>query len=204
MTDYRADWNGKLRHDGDPDPIAEAERRGAERSTYIDCTVCGMSPNACEDVDGGCCSGCRATGGCSHGPVPVPIPTPQARPSEQDWAEALAKRLQVTTCHHDDVDMQHVCSECALVHMKPLIIALIAREREAAEAEGMAAVAGPVLAVLDAMGDPADPMFLHPQAASLLIQTRAAIPSDATEALARLKAQWQAEERERCREGGAQ
>lgn len=35
------------------------------------CAVCGSTDAECEVADGGCCSGCRASGGCSHDPTPA-------------------------------------------------------------------------------------------------------------------------------------
>ena len=62
----------------------------------------------------------------------------------------------------------------------------IEREREAAREEGMAAVAGPVLALAE--GEETHILFTA---------IRAAIPTDAAAALARVRAEAKAEERER-------
>ena len=106
------------------------------------------------------------------------------RPTEQEWAEAQA--------------------EGGLAALRPLID----REREAARAEGMAAVAGPVLALIDDLTDEIEELRadLPPQGPSRVAHAyrtaglseardrlREAIPTDATEALAQFKAQWQAE-----------
>jgi len=136
------------------------------------------------------------------------------RPVEQEWVGAL---------HHSPLQVQEgwwQCGECAWEdperrisltgyhaaarHQMDRIAPLIDREREGARAEGMAAVAGPVLAVADVLTRDAEgPHYSDGDVTrsnaylSAARDLRAAIPTDATEALARLKAQWQADEQER-------
>lgn len=111
-------------------------------------------------------------------------------PTEQEWVEALSKSSM--TPYEDGKGgwlFRSATPEEQAAHLRPLI----AREREAARAEGVAAVAGPVLALAESF----DGTVGFRGAATAL---RAAIPADATEALARLKAEASAEERERIAE----
>lgn len=110
------------------------------------------------------------------------------RPAEQEWAEAILARL--VTVSRLPRWMQAPALGRDMTPLAELVASalapLIDREREAAKAEGMAAVAGPVLALAD---------WTDTKTTGLIPLDRlhAAIPTDATEALARLKAQWQAE-----------
>ena len=115
--------------------------------------------------------------------------TPGA-PTEQEWRSAVTAFV----CNVSNLPTP-LQSPALGLDMSPLINGvlralrpLIAREREAAKAEGMAAVAVPVLAVAEEWeADEIEELWVR------AADVRAAIPTDATEALARLKAEWQAE-----------
>lgn len=85
-----------------------------------------------------------------------------------------------------------------LVH-RDVADAMAESAREAARAEGMAAVAGPVLALAEYIDQHAatpecgDDNGYRCQECTTAAAIRDEIPTDAEEALARLKAQWQAE-----------
>lgn len=119
-------------------------------------------------------------------------------PTEEEWAKAIT-RASWPDGGHDGFPTRKV-AEMIAAHLRPLID----REREAARAEGAASVAGPVLALADEWQSAAQtrtPESLAHEASARALAARvlwesanalrAAIPADATEALARLKAEWQ-------------
>lgn len=70
------DWEPGAHRDSEenqqpcPDCSSDADNGGGD-PRYVPCGACGATPSACQETDGGCCDGCRATAGCSHGPVPA-------------------------------------------------------------------------------------------------------------------------------------
>lgn len=133
--------------------------------------------------------------------------TAPGRPTEQEWAEearrfawqTLAEARRVawqTLADHQWRDWQCSCGkvrpearEYEDNHLSDVLAStltpLIARVEAAARAEGAASVAGPVLALADEWEYPHQPYAVRKEAAPAL---RTAIPTDATEALAQVKA----------------
>ncbi|WP_181312483.1 hypothetical protein [Nocardioides campestrisoli] len=113
------------------------------------------------------------------------------RPTEQEWALDLAEEVWTDdepTAAEVDLMRRVLASDWLAAH--------IDQEREDARAEGMAAVAGVVRAMADRMAELGAAYRGTGRGNSYDVAAKSihtGLPADATEALASLKAQWQAE-----------